>query len=175
MSYVTQTTTKVEGCVFCDHSDCEAAHDEQRGVLARGQHNFIILNAYPYNNGHMMVVPYAHESDFTRLSPDTVSEMIALAQIALAVLRQEYGAEGANIGLNIGKPAGAGIADHVHMHIVPRWSGDTNFMTALAETRVVPQSLDDTFKKLAPVMQEFVHKYLAQMLPSCPEDADKTH
>lgn len=169
MSYVAQTTTKVEGCVFCDKSDAEAAHDRERGVLARGRHNFIILNAYPYNNGHMMVVPYAHESDFTRLSPDVVCEMIALAQIALAVLQQEYQAEGANLGLNIGKPAGAGITDHVHMHVVPRWSGDTNFMTALAQTRVVPQSLQDSYDLLAPFLQEFVAKYLAQMLPETPE------
>lgn len=165
MSYVSLTTAKVEGCVFCDKSDAEASHDRERGVLARGRHNFIILNAYPYNNGHMMVVPYAHESDFTRLNPNTASEMVALAQIALAVLQQEYRAEGANIGLNIGKAAGAGIKDHVHMHVVPRWSGDTNFMTALAETRVVPQSLPQSYDLLAPVMQDFVEKYLQQMLP----------
>ena len=164
MSYVLQTE-RPQGCVFCDKADSDPVDDCRDGILARATHNFVILNAFPYNNGHLMVVPYAHESDFTKLPPDTVAEMMALAQLALVVLQSEYQAEGANIGLNIGKPAGAGIKDHVHLHVVPRWSGDTNFMTALAQTRVVPQSLEDSHAILAPVMQEFVDKNLPHMLP----------
>lgn len=163
IGYVSATGAASD-CVFCDCAVCEHGQDGERRILARAAHNFIVLNAYPYNNGHLMVVPYQHESDFTKLPPHTATEIIVLAQLAVAVLQQEYRAEGANIGFNIGKAAGAGIKDHVHLHVVPRWSGDTNFMTALAETRVVPQSLDDSYAKLAPVMQEFVDKYLAQML-----------
>ncbi|MHB8995713.1 MAG: HIT family protein [Armatimonadota bacterium] len=163
MGYVTKGGVPSD-CVFCECGHCDPATDAEHNVLARANHNYIILNAYPYNNGHLMVVPYQHESDFTKLPPHTAMEMIALAQLALAVLQQEYRAEGANIGLNIGKAAGAGIKDHVHMHVVPRWSGDTNFMTALAETRVVPQSLADCYCTLAPAMREFVEKYLSQML-----------
>lgn len=159
-----QQAQPVAGCVFCQAGSADPSHDEANRVLARAPHCFIILNVFPYNNGHLMVVPYAHESDFTQLPPATASEMMALAQLALAVLQQVYRAEGANVGLNIGKPAGAGIADHLHLHIVPRWSGDTNFMTALAQTRVVPQSLEDSGRLLAPVMQEFVDKYLPDML-----------
>jgi ATP adenylyltransferase len=167
MSYVTQAQRQ-EGCVFCDKAEADQERARCAGILARACHNFVILNAYPYNSGHMMVVPYQHESDFTLLPPETAAEMIALGQLALAVLRQEFGAEGANIGLNIGKAAGAGIKDHVHLHIVPRWAGDTNFMTALAETRVVPQSLEDTQAQLGPVMQKFVDEHLSRMLPGPP-------
>ncbi|MGE5531226.1 MAG: HIT family protein [Bacteroidota bacterium] len=163
MGYVTKGEQSCD-CVFCGCGHCDPADDAEHHVLARATHNFVILNAYPYNNGHLMVVPYQHESDFTKLPPHTAIEMMALAQLALAVLQQEYRAEGANIGLNIGKAAGAGIKDHVHMHVVPRWSGDTNFMTSLGETRVVPQSLEDSYSTLAPTMQEFVSKYLSQML-----------
>jgi len=170
MGYVTQTE-RPQGCVFCDKADADRAHDCRDGILARADHCFVVLNAFPYNNGHLMVVPYVHESDFSQLPPDTVAEMMALAQLALVVLRSEYRAEGANIGLNIGKPAGAGIKDHLHLHVVPRWSGDTNFMTVLAETRVAPQSLEDSHALLAPVMQDFVDKHLSHMLPCQPDSA----
>jgi ATP adenylyltransferase len=169
MSYVTGTTARHEGCVFCDKADAEAAHDSPTGILARAKHNFVILNAYPYNSGHLMVVPYEHQDDFTKLAPETGAEMMALAQLAVVVLTQEFAAEGANIGMNIGRAAGAGIADHLHLHVVPRWVSDTNFMTTLAATRVVPQSLEDTQRLLAPVMQAFVREHLAQMLPEPPK------
>jgi len=150
MKYVT-TADVQDGCVFCAYA--EQQPDATCGVLARARHNFVVLNAFPYNSGHMMVVPYEHQSDFTALPAATLEEMMALAQIAVAVLQQEFRCEGANVGLNIGKAAGAGIKDHLHLHIVPRWGGDTNFMTALDDTRVVPQSLEDTWAGLAPCLQ----------------------
>lgn len=128
----------------------------QSGVLVRAEHNFVVLNAFPYNTGHLMVVPISHESDFTALPVATGHEMMALAQLAVQALRETYHAEGANVGLNIGKPAGAGIQDHLHLHVVPRWSGDANFMTTTAQTRIVPQSLEDTWGQLAPVLQSLV-------------------
>lgn len=161
MVYVTQTD-KQDGCVFCEMACVEHAADHC--VLARAHYNYIILNVYPYNSGHLMVVPYKHESDFTRLPAHTAAEMMALAQLALIALQQEFRCEGANIGLNIGKAAGAGIKDHIHLHVVPRWTGDTNFMTALAETRVVPQSLEAAHQLLAPVLQCLVEEQLPQML-----------
>jgi len=150
MKYVSAADAQ-DGCVFCTCAQREP--DDASGVLARARHNFVILNAFPYNSGHMMVVPYEHQSDFTVLPAETLHEMTALAQVAVAVLQQEFRCEGANLGLNIGKAAGAGIKDHLHLHIVPRWSGDTNFMTTLDDTRVVPQSLADTWARLAPSLQ----------------------
>jgi ATP adenylyltransferase len=162
MSYVS-SADRQPGCVFCDKPREE--EDLQNGILARGPNTFIILNAYPYNSGHMMVVPYGHHSDFTTVEPAVTCEMMAMAQIAIMVLQQEFSCEGANLGLNLGKPAGAGIADHIHLHIVPRWTGDTNFMTTLGDTRVVPQSLEETCDRLAPALQEMVAERLPQMLP----------
>jgi len=150
MQYVTNAEAQ-EGCVFCNCVLQET--DAAAGVLVRAQHNFVILNAFPYNSGHMMVVPYEHQSDFTCLPEATLCEMMALAQVALTVLRQEFRCEGANIGMNVGKVAGAGIKDHMHLHVVPRWGGDTNFMATLDDTRVVPQALEDTWAQLAPAMQ----------------------
>lgn len=155
MQYVTKADD-YEGCVFCACQ--QEGSDEADGVLARAHHNYLILNAFPYSSGHMMVVPYEHQHDLACLSHETLAEMMALARIAVRVLQQEFRAEGANIGMNIGKPAGAGIKDHLHLHIVPRWSGDTNFMTTLAETRVVPQSLPDTWACLAPPVRKAVQE-----------------
>jgi ATP adenylyltransferase len=153
MKYVSNAEAQ-DGCVFCACTEREA--DDATGVLAHASHNFVILNAFPYNSGHLMVVPYEHQSDFTALPAETLHEMMALAQVAVAVLQQEFRCEGANVGLNIGKAAGAGIKDHLHLHIVPRWGGDTNFMTTLDDTRVVPQSLEDTWARLAPCLQRAI-------------------
>jgi len=159
MEYV--VTADASGdCIFCAKpgEDC----DETNGILARGRHNYVILNAFPYNSGHLMVVPYVHESDFTSLPADVAAEMFTLAQVAVAVLREVLHAEAANLGMNIGKAAGAGIKDHVHLHVVPRWSGDTNFMTVAAETRVVPQSLDRTWACLAAPLQAAIEERLGE-------------
>jgi ATP adenylyltransferase len=117
-------------------------------ILERGTHCFLVLNAFPYNSGHLMVVPYLHQSSLTALPPAVTGEMMRLARRAERVLRSVYRPDGLNLGLNLGESAGAGIAEHLHLHAVPRWSGDTNFMSVLAETRVLPESLQDTWQRL---------------------------
>jgi len=145
-SYVMEE--KPPGCVFCvlpAGGDDAAAH-----ILYRGTHCFVILNAYPYNNGHLMVVPYTHIADLADLDGATAGEMMALAQRSLIVLRETLRPTGVNVGVNQGTAAGAGIADHVHLHVVPRWVGDSNFMTVVGGTRVLPQALLDSYALLAP-------------------------
>ncbi|NPV46489.1 MAG: HIT domain-containing protein [Armatimonadetes bacterium] len=153
MEYVV-TADAQDGCIFCTKPGEEC--DQANGILARGRYNYVILNAFPYNSGHLMIVPYAHERDFTSLAAEVLAEMFVLAQVAVAVLQEVLHAEAANLGMNIGKAAGAGIRDHVHLHVVPRWSGDTNFMAVTAGTRVVPQSLASTWACLAPPMRAAV-------------------
>ncbi len=135
------------GCVFCylrDHAD----DDEQNYVLYRGSYNFVVLNLYPYISGHLMVVPYDHVGELDGAAKVTTDEMMDLAKRTQTALRAAYGPEGYNLGMNLGKAAGAGIADHIHIHIMPRWGGDTNFMTTVAETRVLPEDLATTYQKL---------------------------
>ena len=117
-------------------------------VVARGRYCFVILNAYPYNNGHVMVVPYEHASDLTGLATEVAQELFTFTRRAVDALRRAMQPSGFNIGMNLGQVAGAGIADHLHMHVVPRWAGDTNFMSVVGETRLIPQSLDDTWTVL---------------------------
>ncbi len=139
---------KPAGCVFCL---APGRHDDSRTfVLHRGQHCFIILNAYPYNNGHLMIVPYRHIADLSVLDAQAATEMMALTQRSLVVLRDALHPAGFNVGVNMGNAAGAGIADHVHLHVVPRWVGDSNFMTVVGDTRVLPQSLAESYRLLAP-------------------------
>jgi ATP adenylyltransferase len=107
-----------------------------------------MLNLYPYSNGHMMVVPFAHQPSLDDLDDATQAELIKLTSRSISMLRQAYGAEAFNVGINIGEPAGAGVPDHVHVHVVPRWSGDTNFMATTAETRVIPEALERTYERL---------------------------
>ncbi len=135
-------------CVFCDLP----ARRDDRGslILHRGDRCYVIMNAYPYNNGHLMVVPYAHLDSLLLLDDPTLQEMTLLARRAQAVLADAMRPQGFNVGMNQGRAAGAGIADHVHLHILPRWVGDTNFMPALGDTRVMPQHLDDTYALLRP-------------------------
>jgi ATP adenylyltransferase len=139
------------GCVFCAK---RAAPDDQEHVLARGQFALVTLNKYPYNNGHLMILPYAHVASLEDLDPPTLTELMLLTNRGLAVLRAAYKPHGFNIGVNLGKAAGAGIADHVHIHIVPRWSGDTNFMPIVGETRVIPETLDQTYARLRPLFDQ---------------------
>jgi ATP adenylyltransferase len=124
------------------------AQDRASLILLRGEHNFVIMNLYPYNSAHLMVVPYPHTSDFVGLNAETVGEMMALVQKMVRVIKEEYGPEGFNIGMNLGRIAGAGVADHVHMHIVPRWAGDTNFMPVVGSTKVMPELLETTYDRL---------------------------
>ena len=134
-------------CVFCRIA-AETNLDDPNLVVARGQHNFIVLNRFPYTSGHLMVVPYSHQSQLDALSAEAATEMILMAHAAEHHLRTVYRPEGLNLGMNIGESAGAGIAGHIHMHVLPRWSGDTNFMTTVAETRVLPEELSVTLTRL---------------------------
>ncbi len=134
-----------EECIFCTRPE---ASDEEALIIHRGEHCFVILNAYPYNNGHLMVAPYEHTGAIEELGDQVVLELMALTQRAVRALRAVYAPEGFNIGINQGKVAGAGVEDHVHQHVVPRWGADTNFMPVIGSTRVLPQSLSDSYRAL---------------------------
>jgi ATP adenylyltransferase len=133
-------------CVFCTAS--QSADDRKVLVVHRGEHNLVILNRYPYTSGHVMVVPYQHLASLADLPDGTAVELMRLARRCQEVLEAVYHPEGLNLGMNLGKCAGAGIAGHVHMHILPRWIGDTSFITTVSETRVVPEELETTWEKL---------------------------
>jgi len=137
---------KPEGCILCDKPGQN--NDAQNYILYRGSKNFVIMNAYPYNPGHLMVAPYRHVASLDELTDDELHEHFEIVSRSVRLLRQVFNPGGFNIGVNIGKVAGAGIDEHVHTHIVPRWQGDTNFMPVVAETRVVPEALAETYKKL---------------------------
>jgi ATP adenylyltransferase len=144
--YVTASGKGPPTCVFCIGRD--AAGDPDRLVVFRGSHNFVILNLFPYTSGHLMVAPYAHIASLNDVNPDQASEMMALAQRSVRALTALYRPEGFNVGLNLGQAAGAGVKDHLHMHVVARWVGDTNFMTVVGETRVLPEELSVTYSRL---------------------------
>jgi ATP adenylyltransferase len=127
--------------------------EEAAQIVYRGLHCFVCLNAYPYSTGHVMIVPYEHLASLAGLPTEAANELTLLAQRCELVLREVYSPGGLNMGLNLGEAAGAGIADHIHMHVLPRWVGDTNFMTVTAETRVLPEPLDVTWKKLRPLFK----------------------
>jgi len=133
-------------CIFC--SKPAAGDDEGELILNRGPLSYVLMNAYPYNNGHLLVAPYEHIADISGLSEEQLADMVRLAKAWVEVLRRAMHPDGFNVGFNIGRVAGAGIEEHVHLHIVPRWNGDTNFMPVLADTRVVPQSLRECYEVL---------------------------
>jgi ATP adenylyltransferase len=132
-------------CIFCAKP---ALDDESALIVHRGERCFVMLNAYPYTSGHVMVAPHLHTADLAALDEPTSHELFALTQRSLQAIAAAYAPEGFNVGANLGSVAGAGIADHVHMHVVPRWEGDTNFMPVVGEVRVLPQSLEDTHRTL---------------------------
>jgi ATP adenylyltransferase len=134
------------GCVFCNAP--AANRDEEWLIVQRAVKNYVILNRYPYTSGHVMIVPYAHTADFSGLERETAAEMMLLTQRVQAAIEDVYHPDGFNLGMNLGRSAGAGIADHLHMHLVPRWTGDTNFMTTVGETRLEPEELSVTYGKL---------------------------
>jgi ATP adenylyltransferase len=144
-NYITKAE-RVTGCVFCHAA--QAADDRESLVVHRAERNFVILNRFPYTNGHVMVVPYDHIGLLEEMPDETLVEMMRLARTAEKRLRVVYRPDGLNLGMNLGQSAGAGIADHVHLHILPRWTGDTNFMTVTGETRVLPEDLPTTWEKL---------------------------
>ncbi len=136
-----------EGCIFCAMA-ADPARDEETLIVYRGAHNFVVLNRFPYTSGHLMVVPYRHVPDLSSLDEAAATELMALARAAERHLREVYRPDGLNLGMNIGESAGAGIAGHVHMHVLPRWTGDANFMTTVGETRVLPEELSVTWSRL---------------------------
>jgi len=150
MEYIEQHTNE-EGCVFCNVQPMPDGPENL--VVFRGQRAFVILNRFPYTSGHLMVVPFVHHSTFEELDAETRAEMMELTTQSMRVLRKVYQPQAFNIGANIGEAAGAGITEHVHIHIVPRWAGDTSFMSTLAGTRVLPEALKETWKRVKEAWQ----------------------
>ena len=150
LEYVTGSR-KDTGCVFCE---APRSPDQRFLIVHEGRLAFVILNLYPYNNGHLMVVPYRHVASLNALERDELHEIADLTQRTEAALMRAYNPQGLNVGINLGKPAGAGILEHIHVHAVPRWNGDTNFMTVVGETRVLPEDLQATAAKLRPIFAQ---------------------
>lgn len=148
MEYIKRDDRTDGGCVFCAMVQAPAANDSDNLLLYRGEHCFIVLNLYPYNPAHLMVVPYQHSHDLAHLEPAVGSELFALTRRSVAIIEQEYKPHGFNLGMNLGRAAGAGIAEHLHMHVVPRWGGDTNFMPIVGQTRLIPEELANTYLRL---------------------------
>jgi len=148
-AYVSSATVvaRADACLFCGIAE-DQSHDDENLVVLRAEKNFLVLNRYPYNSGHLMIVPYEHVATLGGAATDTLEEMMRLGQRAENALRQVYRPEGFNLGLNIGQSAGAGVAAHIHMHALPRWAGDTSFMTTVGETRVLPEDLRTTRERL---------------------------
>ena len=141
-----------EGCIFCD---LPAEDDDERTkILARGELAFVILNSFPYNPGHVMVAPFRHVGEFGALEPGELAEIDALVARSIRVLDDEMQPQGYNLGMNLGRVAGAGIPDHVHWHVVPRWNGDTNFMPVVGQTRVLPELLEESVARLRPRFEQ---------------------
>ncbi len=145
--YVTEAA-KSEGCVFCEMAALPPARDRERFILHRARFNFVVLNLYPYTTAHCMVVPYAHLADLADVPDETQAELHVLARRTHAAIKAAYHPEGFNLGMNLGKCAGAGVADHLHLHVLPRWTGDANFLSVVGETRVLPEDLRTTYDKL---------------------------
>jgi ATP adenylyltransferase len=147
MAYVT-SADRVPGCVLCRARDGVDGAD--RLLVHTGELNFVVMNLFPYNGGHVMVAPLRHVGSLAEATAEELSEMMALAQRLEAVFREVYKPDGVNLGMNLGRPAGAGVADHIHMHLVPRWTGDTNFMTVVGGTRVIPEEPEQAAARLRP-------------------------
>ena len=146
------TASEQKGCIFCEKP--KENRDKENLIVARFDKCFVILNAFPYNNGHLMVVPYRHVPSLLDLTNDELAGMMKVTQIAEGVLREVLKPHGFNIGINLGRCAGAGIEEHIHIHIVPRWNGDTNFMPVIGETKVLPELLSQTYEKLQPMFDK---------------------
>jgi ATP adenylyltransferase len=144
-TYVT-TADAATGCFLCEKP--REDDDERNLIVYRAERVFAVLNLFPYNTGHVLVAPYGHEGDLTALERETAAELMQVTRTIVGALREEYRPDAFNLGMNLGRPAGAGVPDHLHMHIVPRWTGDTNFMPVLAETKVLPESLEQTYARV---------------------------
>ncbi len=155
MKYVTKADQET-GCIFCNK--LALPDDAGNLVIARGESAFVILNKYPYTSGHLMVAPLAHQPSLEDLDAATRAEMMELVAQAITILRQVYQPQGFNVGINIGEVAGAGVPGHVHIHIVPRWGGDTNFMSTVGEVRVLPEALEKTYERIAAAYRGVIRK-----------------
>lgn len=144
MKYISKADS--EECIFCKKS--KEKKDEENMILFRGKNVFVIMNIYPYNPGHIMIAPYTHTGEIKKLNDDELFEMMKLTQASIEIIENKMRPQGYNVGINIGRIAGAGFEHHIHIHIVPRWNGDTNFMPIIGETKVIPVSLEETYKNL---------------------------
>ncbi len=156
MNYIAPKTPQSQTCIFC--AKPAEQRDAENYLLYRGERCFMLLNLYPYNNGHLMVAPYQHVGSIEQLDAQTLAELMAQAQLALRILRKAMNPDGFNMGINQGKVAGAGFADHVHLHVVPRWNGDTNFMPILAEVKVMPDFLENTYRQLKQALEDVLQE-----------------
>lgn len=150
MSYIKSAKEEKE-CIFCAAANVQDLRS--RYVLLKGKLSFIIMNLYPYNNGHLMVSPIRHTASLTDLTDEELLEIMQHVKLAVKVIKQSFNPDGFNVGLNLGRVAGAGIEDHLHVHVVPRWRGDTNFMTVISDTRVLPETIDQSYEKLLNIIQ----------------------
>jgi ATP adenylyltransferase len=157
MAYIKAPKGTARGCVFCAKVRAPRERDRENLVLFRGKRAFIVLNLYPYTNGHVMVLPYRHTGELDKLDTATLQEMMQLVNRCLRALRKMFKPEGFNIGVNMGKAAGAGVAEHVHIHVLPRWSGDTDFLGTTADIRKIPELLPDTYEKLLAALHADAH------------------
>lgn len=152
MAYIKGEKTPVQGCIFCNKANSE--DDEAEQIIARSEHVYLTTNRYPYNNGHLLVVPYQHIATQEKMSVEALTGLMVMVNKALTVLREVYDPPAFNLGANLGQAAGAGIAEHYHFHIVPRWPGDVNFMTTIGNTRVIPDTLENTYQELRAAWQK---------------------
>ena len=153
MKYIEEIDTGADGgCIFCDkpneNNDCENL------IVRRGKKCFVILNKFPYNNGHLLIVPYAHTSELSELGGDTMLEMMQTVELVVAAMKKIMRPDGFNVGMNLGRSSGAGIAEHLHLHVVPRWNGDTNFMPVVSGTKVISESLEDSYEKIKNALKD---------------------
>ncbi len=155
MAFIEPKTPPSPGCIFCTQP--AENRDEEHHILYRGKYCFVMLNLYPYNNGHLMIAPFEHVSSIELLDAATLAELMEQVKLALHALRLTMNPDGFNMGINQGKVAGAGFAEHVHYHVVPRWNGDTNFMPVLADTKVMPEHLDTVYQKLSLAINNISH------------------
>jgi ATP adenylyltransferase len=151
MKYILNSK-KPAGCILCE--EAKKNDDRKNYILYRGRHSFVIMNIYPYNNGHLLIVPFTHESEVDRLPEAELADLMKMTQASVTILKQAMHPDGFNIGINIGKTAGAGIPEHLHVQIVPRWTGDSSYITVFDDTRVMPELLDGTYDKLRPYFEK---------------------
>ena len=153
MRYVREASQEPTGCLFCELPKQDPARDAPNLLLERAERAFSLLNLYPYNTAHAMVAPYRHTGDLAGLPPEDGADLLALVQRTVGAIGAEYRPDGFNIGMNLGRVSGAGIPDHLHVHVVPRWNGDTNFMPLTADTKVLPETLDRTYERVKQALQ----------------------